>query len=89
VQEAPAASVEGLMGHVVLEAIKSDPAGMEILEIVSEIAWVFVTVTDFTPEVCPTCTEAQDKLTGETVTSCAKAGDTNDNEAKKAHSPAK
>jgi len=89
VQEAPAATVEGLIGHVVLLTIKSEPAGMEMLEIVREIDCVFVTVTDFTPDVCPTWTEAHDKVAGETVTSCAKAGDTNDNEAKNAHSPAR
>ena len=54
VQEAPAATVDGLIGQVVLETMKSEPAGIEILEMVSEIAWVFVTVTDFTPDVCPT-----------------------------------
>ena len=54
VHEAPAATVDGLIGHVVLETIKSEPTGMEMLDIVSEIDWVFVTVTDFTPDVCPT-----------------------------------
>jgi len=37
VHDAPAATVDGLMGQVVLETIKSEPAGMEMLEIVSEM----------------------------------------------------
>ena len=61
--------MDGLIGQVVLEIRKSEPFGMEMLVIVSEISWVFVTVTNFVPEVCPTCTEAHDKLTGVTVTS--------------------
>jgi len=54
VQEAPAATVDGLMGQVVLETMKSEPAGIEMLEIVREMDWVFVNVTAFTPDVCPT-----------------------------------
>ena len=54
VHEAPAATVDGLIGHVVLETMKSEPTGMEMLDIVSEVDWVFVTVTDFAADVCPT-----------------------------------
>lgn len=54
VQEAPAATVDGLIGHVVLETMKSEPSGMEILDIASEVDWVFVTVTTFAADVCPT-----------------------------------
>lgn len=89
VQEAPAATVDGLIGHVVLETMKSEPTGMEMLEIVSEIDWVFVTLTDFTPDVCPSCTDAHDRLAGESVTSCAEAEGRQDTDARNVHSPAK
>ena len=54
VHEAPAATVDELMGQVVLETMKSEPTGMEMLDIVSEMDWVFVTVTAFAADVCPT-----------------------------------
>lgn len=72
-QLAPAASVDGLNGHVEEATRKSDPAGTEIEEIVNAADWLLVTVNGFAPEVTPTCTAPHDKEAGERVTSCAAA----------------
>jgi hypothetical protein len=67
VQLALTASVDGAVGQVVEDTIKSDPV-MLIPEKVSGADWLFVTVTALTPELWPTATAPHDREVGERLT---------------------